>query len=328
MGGLQWRCVRYGLAAALWTILLGTLAGSIRLLPWLFAPEVPLPVTLPFARALLAAACEVSSTVGIPLGFALAAVLTVRRGELRAFEALGVSPAQLAFSAAGAACALPLAMVLLGANVDPGAGVPGRFATQLIGSGEQVCRDQKSPRTSWIPMVDVTWLCFPNRAPRVVAALPSSGGRAWFTARALRFSDDLSAVALSDFMLATRPDAAGRRLEARVERARITNLNSWGQPLVSDSWLRSASLVIATATLALGLLWLVFRRKTAAGLATAVVALATGFSLFHSMQRLDRAALPAWTYLGLPLLVVTMIVCAEGAWLVVDRRRRPGKLRR
>src|SRR6266487_1564967 len=56
-----------------------TLAGAVRVLPWLVAPHVPLRVALPFARALFAVGMSpariVRATLAPALGFAaLAAV--------------------------------------------------------------------------------------------------------------------------------------------------------------------------------------------------------------------------------------------------------------
>src|SRR6186713_2206673 len=63
--------------AAAWSVgvvlLVGVAAALVRLLPWLLSPDVPLPVALPFAKALLAVAFEAAFFVGVPAGCALGA---------------------------------------------------------------------------------------------------------------------------------------------------------------------------------------------------------------------------------------------------------------
>src|SRR5215204_7505888 len=59
------RCLRSSLRAAAAVLAVALGAGSIRLLPWLLAEEVPLEVCWPFARALAAVAMETGFLVGV-----------------------------------------------------------------------------------------------------------------------------------------------------------------------------------------------------------------------------------------------------------------------
>ena len=77
-------CLAVGTAAAL-----GLAAGGIRLLPWLWSPEVPLEVALPFARALGAAATETALMFGLPISVTLVRVALT----LAAFSALNLAAA-------------------------------------------------------------------------------------------------------------------------------------------------------------------------------------------------------------------------------------------
>ncbi|MFO0571355.1 MAG: hypothetical protein U0263_37345 [Polyangiaceae bacterium] len=98
MGGLGRRALGAALGSVIILALFGLAAGLVRLLPWLVSPEVPLDVSLPFARALGAGATEMAFLIGAPLGTALAVARFVERGEARALHALGVTPARIARS--------------------------------------------------------------------------------------------------------------------------------------------------------------------------------------------------------------------------------------
>src|SRR5437879_4852758 len=68
------------------------LAGSVRVLPWVLDPSVPVPVAVPFAQTLAEAALEAALALGWPIGWALAAQTFVERGESRVFALLGERP--------------------------------------------------------------------------------------------------------------------------------------------------------------------------------------------------------------------------------------------
>ena len=78
-----------GLAAAA-IMGVATLAGLVRVLPWIVAPNVPLRVALPFAQALFAVGLETTLLCAPPIGWALAASTLVERGEARALFAIGL----------------------------------------------------------------------------------------------------------------------------------------------------------------------------------------------------------------------------------------------
>src|SRR5690242_6841126 len=89
-----------GLAAAA-IMGVATLAGLVRVLPWIVAPNVPLRVALPFARALFAVGLETTLLCAPPIGWALAASTLVERGEARALFAIGLSPARVVRATVG-----------------------------------------------------------------------------------------------------------------------------------------------------------------------------------------------------------------------------------
>jgi len=309
---------RHCLLAAAWTtgavLVLALAAGTVRLLPWLVASEVPIAVSVPFAKALAVVALETSLLVGFPTGFSLGAAAFVERGEARALQALGVSPVQLVLrTAPRAAVAAALAgAILTVCDVDTHA--PGRIAAQLIEQGRSSCVGAQRPRSALVPMVGVTWLCYPGQAPRVTGPLPRSGGRAWFTAAELRPSEDLRTLVLEDLRLATRPEPGLPRARLRVRHATVTGLAAWGRPATLTVVWRAA--LIASASLLLGLMvaWLVvvgnLQSRVGAVFVGAVPALVATRALHH----VDAIANGPGQYVWVP---GAALLAACGAWVLV-----------
>lgn len=203
-------------------------AGSIRVLPWLLSPEVPLEVTAPFARVLVRGAIEVAVLVGPPAGAAYAGAVLVESGQVRALFSLGASPERL-----GAAALWPtVGIAILAAGLTSLVGFtpaePGRFAARLVEEGRESCRKVEQPRSIEVPMAGITWLCFPGDTPRVVGEVPRSRGQAWFTASGIELSDDLSSVELSGLQLRLRGSSGLPDLRLGTDAAEISGLASWG----------------------------------------------------------------------------------------------------
>jgi hypothetical protein len=300
------------LSASAWAVstllAVAVAAGLVRLLPWLLAPEVPLEVALPFARALGAQATEMAFLVGLPLGFAWAAATAVDRGEARALAALGASPLSmtvhqvpLAVLAAGLALA---ALLGWGGSAD----VPGRFAAQLVAQGKASCARATEPRSASVPLVGVTWLCFPGEPPRVTGALPGMGDRAWFSARALEPSDDLRQVSLTDLYLETRPDSAERRLELHVQSGTVRGLPAWGRS-AKLPWVPRALLAAATAFLtALAASWVALRRSVHRRWEALLVGGVPAVCALIALHRLDASDLRPIAYTFVPC--IPLLACA------------------
>src|SRR6478609_220082 len=113
-----------GLAAAA-IMGVATLAGLVRVLPWIVAPNVPLRVALPFAQALFAVGLETTLLCAPPIGWALAASTLVERGEARALFAIGLSPARVVRSTIGFAAAFAALSALAALAWGAEASAPG-----------------------------------------------------------------------------------------------------------------------------------------------------------------------------------------------------------
>jgi hypothetical protein len=202
----------------------GVCAAGVRLLPWLLSPDVPREVALQFARVLVGVAGEAAYVVGLPLGAALASATLHERGEARALFALGVSPRQIAL---GSWRTLLLLVVSFGAvswGVGRGPDAPGAFANRLLEAGKTSCSNARARSSAMVPLLDVTWLCFPGQAPRLVGGVPGARQRVWFTAEGASANTGMTQVTLRGAELAFRSDEGRRVARVSVAEARITGI--------------------------------------------------------------------------------------------------------
>lgn len=178
--------------------LVGLLGGAVRVLPWLLDPAVPWRVAQPFARGLAAVSLEAALLVGWPIGWALACFRFLERGEARVLQTLGQPPLETVarLMPGGAPLALALAGVALVYGSD--ASAPGRVVTDSIAQAEASCETATTPATYSIPFTDLTWLCAPGRAPRVVGSGPGQMSSVTLTARGARVAGDFRALELDD----------------------------------------------------------------------------------------------------------------------------------
>jgi hypothetical protein len=241
VGALEKRAAWSVLGATGAALLVALLGGLVRLLPWLLDPAVSFRLALPFARGVLALAVETSLLVGWPIGWALASVQAVERGEARVLFTLGQSPSQALGRLAPQAVALA---ALLGAVAYFGgleASEPGRVVTELIEQGERACETRDDDGTYAVPFAGVTWLCAPGVAPRLVGRGPGALGGAIFTARGARVSGDLRQIELAGarVLLGT--------LHLDLGALRLRGLAPFGHASNVSPWTRAAALVLAGA---------------------------------------------------------------------------------
>lgn len=331
MSALGRRAVAGAGLALLGVLALGVAAGGIRLLPWLWAPEVPVEVALPFARALGAAASETALVVGAPLGAALAVASFVDRGEARALFAVGASPARLTWGAAHYVVSFVIAAALASAAWGSNADVPGRFAAELIAQGRASCARATAPKSAQVPLVGVTWLCFPGEAPRATGGLPGLGELGSFTARALRPSDDLRQVHFEDLRVFTRKLDDQRTLELSVQTATVRGLPGWGRSAKLPFLSRTALSAGTAALLALGVIFTVLLLGVTRRWSALAVGGIPSLAAFVSLSRFDASSLPAAACVLVPIVgAVTLVgvaLAVRAAPMDLTRLRRLSRRR-
>jgi hypothetical protein len=287
---------------ALSILAVATLAGAIRVLPWIVAPNVPLRVALPFARALFAVGLETTLLCAPPIGWALACATLVERGEARALFATGLGPARVVrattLPALGFAALAALSALAWGTE----AAAPGRLARSLVEQSRRACAGEVAPRAAYIPFVGVTWLCFEQKEPRLSGTLPGGGGT--FTAADLAISDDLRSLDFGDMRLAFG-DAGDVRVTAR--RAHVTGLSPWGRASNLRPALRAVLLSGAGAAFAFLASLFVLSRSIANRFASLVVGAAGPAAALLAMSRLEQSDHGAWAYAWVPIAGVAAL---------------------
>jgi hypothetical protein len=164
-----------------------------------------------------------------------------------------------------------------------------------------------------VPLVGVTWTCFPRRAPRVVGVLPGGAKEAFFSAASLKPSEDLRSFALTDLeLVARRPDGGEKpALKLRVRRALVAGLSSWGRP--PHLPLRARAALVAATGSFLGLLvaWSTIAFHRASRLSAASVGGLSALAGLTALQALDRAAFAPWAYALVPVAGAAAALVAE-----------------
>lgn len=324
VGRLGWRVIRGATLAVALVLAVGLAAGTVRLLPWLLAPEVPLRVALPFARALGASATEIAFLVGAPIGAALVVVSFIERGEARSLMAVGASPLRLTLSTFPHLALVGLAAFSASLAWGSGADVPGRFARQLIHEGRSSCAGVEQAKSASVPLLGVTWLCFPGQPPRITGALPGLGGRAWFSARELEPSDDLRELRLVDMRVVSRRLDEKHYLDLSVQNGTVRGLPGWGRSAKLPLSVRSALSAATAVLLALGGVLSALRLGTTRRVTAIAVAGVPVLASIALQSRLDAGGGSAKSYLLVPVVgVVTLVsVSAFAAFARARLRQR------
>jgi hypothetical protein len=292
--------------AGLFVLAVATVAGLVRVLPWLAAPGVPGRVILPFARGLLAMGLETALLAAPPLGWAFAAAVLVERGEARALFAAGMSPGAVVRTTLVPALFFAALAAVAALAWGTEAAAPGRMARDLVAQSRQSCVGATQARAVEVPIVGVTWLCNPGEEPRVVGSFPG-GGRSTFTALDLRVSDDLRAVELSDMKIMFDSVVP---VHVHAKAAGVTGLSPWGRASNLRPSTRALLLSLTGAGLALLVALVVLR----GGHSSRVVALVMGgagpAAALMVFSVLERRTTGSVAYLAVPAVAVLAVVTA------------------
>ena len=296
--------------------LVGFVAGAVRLLPWLLDPRVPINVALPFARGLVAVALEAALFVGWPVGCAIACFEFVERGEARVAQSLGERPLTTVgrLLPQGLALAALLGGVALVYGTD--ANAPGRVATELVESAHRSCTRATAPTTYSIPFTDLTWLCAPDRAPRLVGSPSGALASAVVTARDARIAGDFRSVELDDArLLFGAPEAS-----VHVATLGLSRMTPWARASTLPAPLRAA-LFALTAWLAASLsAFAVMLRAARTRIAAIVVGASGPLAALGSVRWLEQGNAGLGAFLLVP--IACAVACA-GVGAVLPRLRLP-----
>jgi hypothetical protein len=317
MRALAARCLRYFWLAAASTFLAGCIAGWVRLLPWLSAPELPWAALGPFVVELAIGAAQAAALLGVPLGAALGVLIFHERGEARALFALGVSPERCARTIATALFVpvLGVALAIGGAR----ALLDSAPLESLVRTSEALrerCASAADPRAFPIPGTELSWLCGSPATPLLVGPLPGSAGELWLSGRSLELDTD--GLSLRDALLTRRAAAGQVGVDLRV--ARFRWLGAVGtRPALPPFESFAAALVgvyLAALVLAAGLL----RRERIPRSLPLVLGLVLGCSALalvgwlHQSDAAGGRALSAASSIAAPVLSASVWRGIDGAW--------------
>jgi hypothetical protein len=285
---------------------MATVAGAVRVLPWIVAPDVPLRVALPFARALLGVGLETALLSAPPVGWALAFAKLVERGEARAFFAVGVSPWGVVRRTVPhlAGCAVLAAAAALAWGAE--AAAPGRMVRAMVDQSRVACAHATSPRVLHVPFVGATWLCAAPSAPRIFGSLPGGGGQ--FTAADLRISDDLRAVELVDSRILLGTAA----VRLHVAETTVRGLVPWGRASNLGAAARSLLVAATGAGLALAAAWLLVQRVSGGRLVALLIGISGPIAALATLTRLEAAEHRPLVYFAVPLAGLAALFAAHG----------------
>lgn len=312
----QRRSARAALGAIAVVATVALLGGTVRTLPLLIDPNIPTSAAWLFARAVAVLALEVAIGLGWPVGWSLALATLVERGEARAYQTLGTSPAELAgkLSLQGLAIAAVLFGVSWSAALD--AERPGRVLADLVVASRSACESEGAlaARAIPIPFLSAHWLCSPGVPPRLYMPLPRPEG-ALATATSLYVSPDVRSVRL------TGANVEMGRASLKVGELELKRL----PPLVASATIgplgRAASISAATLVASWGVAWLVLNLAIDRRLWAISLAGTAGLAGFGALRGLDRLGVGDRPWLLGLVPVATLTALALGALLVVGLRR-------
>jgi hypothetical protein len=290
--------------------------ASVRLLPWLLAPEIPLVLCWPFARALFAVGAEAAILIGLPLGVAIAASRFVARGEARALLALGARPARILAAGLGSVALLGVGHVLLLGTASYEA--PGRFAAALLEQGRRSCAEDQRSRAVEVPLLRVAWLCQPGRAPRLVGTVPALRSEVWFTALSMQPNAQLDSVELHDARVGMRARGALPAVDVKARYARIQGLPRWGRPARLPPTLRAAFIASIAWLIAAATGGAILRAAIAHPMVASAMGGGAGLAALVALQAVDRSEGP----LALYALVAAMAVLPAAGGALATRAGR------
>ena len=283
--------------SVVWIALVGSLVGvgasTVRLLPWLVAPDVPGTVSLAFFRSLLLAALEVVLLLAVPIGAALEVARWRADGTITALQSLGVGPLRQLSNVAVVALGASALCLLVSTQSALLAESPGRLSNELLqAAARSACRDQRPAR---VPLVGATWLCCMGQA-RLAGRIPTDGpARMAWSAKDAEFSPGLQRVELHDARWTLAKPAVS--VEART--VVLTGLLPWVVPSSTSAPLRAAATALTALAAALASTWALLRWPSPSRARALCVAVSStlGFLL------LGASTLSSVGWLGLPLLL-------------------------
>ena len=300
----------------------GAVAGTVRLLPWVLDPAVPLLVAAPFARGLAAVTLEAAMLLGWPIGWAVACFRSAEVGEARVLLSLGEAPLFTVSKLAPQGAVFAVVLAAVGLVYGGDANAPGRVATALIAQARTSCQAVRRTSTYAIPFTGLTWLCAPDRPPRLVGSSPGGLTGTVMTAAEARIAGDFRALELADahvFVPGPPPIALHARTLA------LRGLAPWARASTLPAALRAAMVAMGAWASASIAAYGALQRAARTRLGAVALGASGPLAALALLRLIERADVGAPALLALPLAACA---CSFACSTVLRglrclRRRRP-----
>jgi hypothetical protein len=294
----------------------GLVAGGVRVLPILLAPQVPLRVAPVLARGVLGMSLETALFVAPAIAWALAAARLVDRGEARALFAIGTSPLGIVATGWPAALGVLAAAAIAAFSWGREAAVPGRVIRDLLAEARAACAAAPPPAVADVPLLGVSWVCLEGEPPRVIG--PAPAGQGVLAARAIAVSDDLRALDAEGLELVLpAPDGGTAHVSAAIASIRgLSPIARAGNLSVPARAALLATSSAALAAIAAAIALAASIRSRPAALALGAAGPASALLVFSALER--SPASPA-AYAAVPLAGLLALLAA---WLIARRLAR------
>jgi len=277
--------------------MVGVVAGAVRLLPWLLDPSVPWAVAAPFARGLAAVTLEAALFLGWPLGCAIASFRLVESGEARVLQTLGERPERTVARLAGPALTLALALGAVALVYGSDASAPGRVATELVARARASCQAVHAPKTYAIPFTELTWLCAPDREPRLVGAAIGAMSAAVITAKDARIAGDFRMLELDDARVLFPGEPP---VSMHVAALSMRGMAPWAHASTLPAPLRALLFSLSGFVASWLASYFVLRRATSTRLGTVLLGAAGPLAALGLVRALERADAPPAAFVLVP----------------------------
>jgi hypothetical protein len=300
----------------------GAVSGTVRLLPWVLDPAVPLLVAAPFARGLAAVTLEAAMLLGWPIGWAVACFRSAEVGEARVLLSLGEAPLFTVSKLAPQGAVFAVVLAAVGLVYGGDANAPGRVATALIAQARTSCQAVRRTSTYAIPFTGLTWLCAADRPPRLVGSSPGGLTGTVMTAAEARIAGDFRALELADahvFVPGPPPIALHARTLA------LRGLAPWARASTLPAALRAAMVAMGAWASASIAAYGALQRAARTRLGAVALGASGPLAALALLRLIERADVGAPALLALPLAAS---VCSFACSTVLRglrclRRRRP-----
>jgi hypothetical protein len=299
--------------------MVGVVAGSVRLLPWLLDPSVPWAVAAPFARGLAAVALEAALFLGWPVGYALACFRLVESGEARVLQTLGERPARTVARLALPALTLTLALGAVALVYGSDASAPGRVATELVARARSSCAAVRAPTTYAIPFTDMTWLCAPGREPRLVGSPLGAMSAAVITAKDARIAGDFRVLELDDARVLFPGEMTVRMHVASLS---MHGMAPWAHASTLPAPLRALLFALSAWIASWLAAYAVLRRATSTRLGALVLGASGPLAALGLVRVLERADSAPAAFVLVPVACGAAVVLAA---VLLSRLRLTGR---